>query len=269
MPRETFQLTGGAAAIYEQQKVKAIFRPLAEATLPLVNISKADSVLDVACGTGIVARTVQDRIAPLLPVTGTDLNADMIATARELTKDRSDAFQWHVADVTGMPFPDGIFTLAVCQQGLQFFPDEGAALQEIRRVLRFAGQFVLSVWAGPSRFFEALAAALARHVSEETAERSLAPFTYARLNSIPRMLQSAGFDDVTTRDLTIDRVIEQAEEAIPREIMASPVGPTVAALGPDVMARIVADVLEACADLRQGGDLISAQTARIFSATAL
>lgn len=121
MAKDTFQLAQGAAAAYEQQKVGAIFRPLAEATLAAVELSDSDIVLDVACGTGIVARVIRERVAPKAAITGVDLNEGMIETARAVTNDAAGAFQWRVGDVTDMPFADGAFNLAICQQGFSFF----------------------------------------------------------------------------------------------------------------------------------------------------
>lgn len=269
MARDAFQLAQGAASTYEQQKVKVIFRPLAEATLAAIEISENDVVLDVACGTGIVARVIRERISPKAAITGIDLNEGMIETARAITIDAPDAFRWHVGDVTGMPFADGSFTMAVCQQGLQFFPDEEAALKEIRRVLEPGGRIILTVWAGPSRFFIALADAIGRHVSPQDATRSLAPFTYGRLDAIPTLLRSCGFDEVRSLDLTLERVIHEPAASIPLEIAGNPVGPAVSACGEEVMASIVSEVLTTCSDLRNGSDLISPQTARLFTAAAV
>lgn len=268
MARDTFQLAGGAAEIYERQKVMAIFRPLAEATLDAIDLSEDDVALDVACGTGIVARVLAERISPEAAITGIDLNEGMIETARRLTRHRPDTFSWHAGDVTRMPFADGAFTLAICQQGLQFFPDPAAALAEIRRVLRPGARAVLTIWAGPSRFFTALADAIGRHVSAEDATRSLAPFTCSGLDAIPTLLDGCGFGGVRVSELTIARILPDPADAIPREIMGNPVGSTVAARGEAVMAKIVAEVLAECAELRRGSELVAPQTARLFVATA-
>ncbi len=268
MARDPYQLAQGAAAAYERQKVVAIFRPLAEATLAAVEISPDDAVLDVACGTGIVSRVLHERLAPKAAITGIDLNEGMIEMARAVTEDRRDAFRWRVGDVTRMPFEAGAFSVALCQQGLQFFPDEGAAVQEMRRVLRPGGRIVITIWSGAPRFFTALAEAIARHVSPEEAARSLAPFAYSGLDAVPDLLRASSFAEVQTRDLTIDRVIREPETSIPLEIRSNPVGPAVSARGEDVMAHIVADVLSSCADLMRGGDLVSPQTSRLFTAVA-
>ncbi|MCK7615441.1 class I SAM-dependent methyltransferase [Roseibium sediminicola] len=268
MTQDSYQLQKGAAAIYEQQKVTAIFRPLAEATLSKIDVSNDESVLDIACGTGIVARVVKELVDPAFPVTGVDLNEGMIEAARLLTKNNPGAFRWRIADVTAMPFPDSSFSLAICQQGLQFFPDPGKALSETHRVLQPGGRIILSVWAGASQFFLALARAIETHVSQECATRSLSPFSFKQLKAIPELLGSAGFNAVTMSDLAINRHIENPEEAIPREIMGNPVGPEVSACGHAVMSRIVDDVLKDCSDLRTGTTLTSPQTARVYCARA-
>ena len=269
MAHDAFQLASGAAAIYEQQKVSAVFRPLAEATLDAIEVSRRDAVLDVACGTGIVARVVHERISPNVPITGVDLNQGMIEKARELTSDAGDDFRWHVANATDMPFVDGVFTVAICQQGLQFMPDEAATLREMRRVLQAKGLLVLTVWAGASRFFRALAQAIGNHVSQEDAELSLAPFAYGGFDGLPALLGAGGFADVRVRDLSVERLIRDPETAIPREIMSNPVGPAVAARGEDVMTSIVDEVLAGCADMRRGTDLVAPQTARLVTARAV
>ena len=174
--RETFQLSGNAAAIYEEQKVPAIFGPLAEATLDAVPLFESDSVLDIACGTGIVARKARARVGPSARIAGVDLNQGMIDAARNLTDADSRSCEWHAADVTKLPFEDGTFTVAFCQQGLQFFPDPELALREIGRVLRPGGRIALTVWSEASALFVALAESFRRHVSDEIAESSLAPF---------------------------------------------------------------------------------------------
>jgi len=269
MALDTFQLAKGAAATYEQQKVKAIFRPLAEATLNAVDNSEDDVVLDVACGTGIVGRVFRERIAPKAVITGVDLHEGMIETARTVTSDHADAFRWHTGDVTDMPFADGSFTVAMCQQGLQFFPDEDAALKKMRRVLQPGGRVIVTLWAEPPRFFAAMADAIARHVSAEDATRSLAPFTYAGMTTLPERLRSCGFAEVRLCDLTVDRVIHDPTANIPLEIIGNPVGPAVTAHGGKVMASIVSEVLAGCSDLLHGPDLISPQTARCFTAVAV
>ncbi len=268
MASETYQLTGDAAALYEEQKVAAIFAPLARATIDVVPISAEDAVLDVACGTGIVARMVHDRVKPIAPIACVDLNAGMIEQARWLSREHADAFEWHVADVTRMPFADGTFSLAICQQGIQFFPDAAAALSEIRRVLRERSLLAVSVWAGASDFFKALADALARHVDGDVARRSLAPFSYDATEQLPQTLECARFRNVQFRTITVDRVLSAPARSIPKEILSNPIGAAVAERGEAVMQAIAGDVIASCARYRRGADIVVPQQAHLVTAVA-
>ena len=166
-----------------------------------------------------------------------------------------------------MPFADASFSLAVCQQAQQYFPDESTALREIRRVVAPQGRFALTIWTGAGPFFTALADAIGRHVSRDAAQQSLAPFAHARLKSLPEQLEQCGFCDVSVRQLTIDRTITHAEVSIPKEIMGNPVGATVAARGKYVMSMIVGDVIAACRDYSRGPDLIMPQQVNLFTAS--
>ncbi len=81
--QESFQLKGSAPQIYEQHKVPAIFRPLAERTLRHVELQEGAQVIDIACGTGIVARFAAEKVGKPGTVIGIDLNAGMIEVARQ------------------------------------------------------------------------------------------------------------------------------------------------------------------------------------------
>jgi len=127
-----WQLTGSSADAYEQLLVPAIFEPWAQGLVDLADPRLGEHVLDAACGTGVVARAAASRVGADGTVTGVDVNAGMLATARG-----SDAaIAWRHADVTALPFPDGTFDVVLCQQGFQFMADRDSAARELRRELR-------------------------------------------------------------------------------------------------------------------------------------
>lgn len=264
--KDTFQLAGNAALIYEEQKVPAIFGPLAEATLNAIPLSDQDSVLDVACGTGIVARKVRALIGPAARVVGADLNEGMIEAARNMVDDYARSCEWHVCDVCDMPFEEHAFSIVLCQQGLQFFPDEEAALMEIKRVLRSHGRIASTVWSGANALFVELAKSIGKHVDEATAARSLAPFSYPGSDTLEARLSALGFTRFSRQELTVDRVVANPEIAIPKEILGNPVGPSVQAKGDEVMRCIVDEVIQALSDFRRGADLVVPQRSYLFQA---
>jgi SAM-dependent methyltransferase len=98
-------------------------------------------VLDVACGTGIVARVVADRQGGAGRVVGVDVNAGMLSVARRVRPE----LDWRQGDVGALPFPDHSFDRVLCQMALMFFPDRSAALREMARVTRPGGVVALCV----------------------------------------------------------------------------------------------------------------------------
>lgn len=268
MSQDTFQLTLNAAEVYESQKVPAMFRPLAEATLREVSINSNDLVLDAACGTGIVSRLIEERVPNINCIVGVDLNKGMIEVAQTLTKDRQGLFEWHQADILTLPFEDNTFTIAFCQQGLQFFPSKVEALSEIRRVLGSDGRLVLTVWSEISPFFEALAESLKANITNSVAERSLAPFEFRDGQVIEQLISNAGFVDIRSDTITVERKMGPASISIPKEIAGNPVGPEVAEKGQDVIDQIVKEVGEALRPYQKEDGFVVPQSTHLIQALA-
>jgi SAM-dependent methyltransferase len=138
---EGFQVSLDAAEQYEARFVPAIFAEWAPLLADIAEVRAGQSVLDVACGTGIVARTVTPRVTGTGRVVGVDLNDGMLAVARRVAPD----LEWRQGDVTALPFVDGSFDAVLCQMALMFFPDRTAALREMARVGRPGGVVALTV----------------------------------------------------------------------------------------------------------------------------
>ena len=104
-------------------------------------------MLDVACGTGIVARTAAGRVGPGGAVTGLDLNEAMLAVARRVRPDLT----WRQGDAAALPFESGTFDAVLSQMALMFFPDPAGALREMARVARPGGAVAVLIPAGTDR----------------------------------------------------------------------------------------------------------------------
>lgn len=184
-----WRLDDNAAEYFEAHFVPAIFASWAPILIDASGIAQGQRVLDVACGTGIVARVASDRLASVGEVTGLDLNPSMIKVARRLRPE----LDWREGDATEMPFPDACFDAVLCQAGLMFFPDPVAALREMRRVLCSRGQLTIQVW-GASDGYEVTAELLEETSGKEIADIFRAPFSMAQPNLLPELLAKAGFD---------------------------------------------------------------------------
>jgi ubiquinone/menaquinone biosynthesis C-methylase UbiE len=195
-----WQVAGSAPEVYERELVPAVFGPWAPILIELAHPKPDDRVIDIACGTGIVARIAAARVGRGGAVVGVDLNPGMLNVARSLkTTEGAASVQWREASADRLPFPDGSFDIAYCQLGLQFFADRPAALREMRRVLSTGGALGLMVWCGiqESPGFEALAEILERNVSPAAATIMRAPFGLSDANELSRLVAAAGFRDIT------------------------------------------------------------------------
>ncbi|MCK1637714.1 methyltransferase domain-containing protein [Bradyrhizobium sp. 157] len=128
MSEAHWQLEGSAAELYQRYLVPAITTKWAEDLVARAQPRVGDAVLDVACGTGVVARLAAHRVTAG-QVTGLDLNAGMLAVARSLPSEVSP-ISWVEGSALNLPFRSESFDVVLCQLGLQFFPDQSKALNE-------------------------------------------------------------------------------------------------------------------------------------------
>ena len=191
------QPTESPAEIYERHMVPAIFASWVPALLDLVALKPGERVLDVACGTGVVARQAASQVGAGGHVVGLDLNGDMLALARAW----GPAVEWREGNAMALPFATNAFDVVVCQQGLQFFPDSGRALREAHRVLVPGGRFAVAVWCAieSSPGHHALTRGLERHVGTEAAGLMSGVFRLGDAQTLQTILEIAGFHEVRVR----------------------------------------------------------------------
>lgn len=148
-------------------------------------------MLDVACGTGIIARLAAERVGPTGHVSGLDPNAAMLSIARSLPS--AVPIKWYETSEESAPLPDGSFDVVFCQLGLQFIADKPAALREMRRLLAPGGRVYINTPI-PNAFFDVLDRELARHVSEGASVFVHAVFSLNDPRKLRTLLAEAGFE---------------------------------------------------------------------------
>ncbi|MEX0684217.1 MAG: methyltransferase domain-containing protein [Dehalococcoidia bacterium] len=198
-PRE-WQLVGNLAENYERYLVPAIFRPWAIGLVDLAAPQQGERLLDIACGTGVVARIASERLGPAAKVTGLDLNPGMLAVAGSVTP-AGASIEWQQGNAEGMPLPDEGFDVVLCQQGLQFFPNKATALREMNRVLAPGGRLALSAWRDIKHIpgYLALAETLTQYVSPESGGFLQMLGSLDDPAELRNLIEEAGFTDVTIR----------------------------------------------------------------------
>ena len=188
-----------AATAYEAQFVPALFRPWAPIVADLAQIKTGDRVLDIACGTGVLAREAAARTGQNGHVAGLDPHAGMLAVARDL----SPAIDWQEGMAEALPFPDRSFDVVVSQFGLMFFTDRNKAIHEMLRVMVPGGRCAVAVWDAIENLppFAALVALLDRIVGKAAGDALRAPFALGERGVLAALFSGAGATsvDVTTR----------------------------------------------------------------------
>ena len=240
----------GPAELYERDKVPSMFRPSAIFFLEYVPIERGARVLDVACGTGIVARLVSERIGDKRTVAGVDIEPSMIEVARKNTP-LNASITWHVGSVEDMSFIEtDSFDWVVCQQGFQYFNDKDRALREIYRVLKSNGGLAMFIARSVNKenqpYQWAKVEALSQHVSVEIGEkhRNLVPFYDGNENDLRRQMLKAGF-----RKIDIQNVIFKRKRDIPEKFVTDE---DYADLDPETRSAVVADIRKAMEPFRTG-----------------
>jgi SAM-dependent methyltransferase len=189
MTEMRYLLSAEAAEFYESTFVPALFATWAARLVEVADPAPDRTALDVACGTGVVARTVADR-AGAAGVVGLDRNEAMLAVARRLRPD----LRWRLGDAGALPFGDGSFDLVLSQAGLMFFDDRTAALREMGRVAGERGSVVVQV---PGRLtaspgYLALTEVVARQAGPAARDLLGAYFAVGEPDLLRRLFDAAG-----------------------------------------------------------------------------
>jgi ubiquinone/menaquinone biosynthesis C-methylase UbiE len=167
--------TRSAAEVYDQQFVPALFRQWGNIIKDVANVVEGNTVLDVACGTGVLAQAAQGAVGERGRVVGLDVNTEMLDVARR----KSTVIDWREGLAEDLPFADETFDRVVSQFGLMFFEDKPRALHEAFRTLRRGGRMAFAVCDAldHSPGYAVFAELLHRLFGHEVAEAFRAPFS--------------------------------------------------------------------------------------------
>jgi ubiquinone/menaquinone biosynthesis C-methylase UbiE len=190
-----FQLSGDAPTAYTRFALK-IVEPWTDDLILAASCRDGDRVLDVACGTGVVASRVNLVSRKLCYVTGIDINEGMLNAARA-----NSQVEWHQGSATELPFGEASFDVVLCQQGLQYFPDRTAAMREMARVLAPGGRIALNVWGALERqpFFVVAIDAIGTFLGADAQTPFYRAFSLNSADELRQLANDAGLRNVRVR----------------------------------------------------------------------
>jgi ubiquinone/menaquinone biosynthesis C-methylase UbiE len=180
---------------YERYFIPAIGGPIARDLIETADLQAGERVLDVACGTGVVARLAAERVGPSGTVAGLDAHPGMLEVARA-SPPSGTSINWYEASAEAMPLPDGSFDVVLCQMGLQFISNKLAALREMRRVLDRGGRIYVNVPGPKPSLFGIMTEALARYIGPQAAAFGDIVFSLHDADDMTKLMRDAGFREV-------------------------------------------------------------------------
>jgi ubiquinone/menaquinone biosynthesis C-methylase UbiE len=236
--------TGTGAENYQRHFVPAIATPVSADLLAAADLQAGQRVLDVACGTGVIARLAAERVGPTGVVVAIDVAADMIDVAKATSAPVAPTIEWHVGDATSLPFPDEQYDVVTCQMGLMFMEDRAAAVAEMRRVLVPGGRVVVNTPGAIQRPFALMEQAIVKHISAELGGFVRAVFSMHEPDTVATLLRDAGLRDVDARVSTATFQLPGPAEFLWQYINLTPMGPFVAQASEHAQAAMEQQVVE-------------------------
>jgi ubiquinone/menaquinone biosynthesis C-methylase UbiE len=227
---------------YQRPFVPVVGAPFAADLIAEASLRPGERVLDVACGTGVVARLAAERVGPGGTVAALDLNPAMLSVARSVPS-AGAAIRWYETSAESIPLPDDGFEVVLCQLGLQFVADKGSVLREMRRVLAPGGRVLVST-PPPNAFFDVLDEAMTRHVGSEAGAFVRMVFSLNDPAIIERLFRDAGFADVNVRAYAKELRLPEAREFLWQYVHCTPLTGMLASLDAARIAALERDVID-------------------------
>lgn len=272
--RDQYKLEGSAPELYQRYLVPAVTALWAADLLARIGPRPGERVLDVACGTGVVARAAAEQVGASGHVAAIDVNPTMLDVARRLDPPAGASIAWQQASALELPYGEGSFDVVLCQLGLQFFPDPEAALREMRRVLVSRGRLGLSVYSAIAETPAALglADALDQHIGGDASRPKRSEHSLADAAELRRLVADSGFDEINISTVTKTLRFPSVSDWVRIQLSGSPLATLLGGLDPAraefLSSAIVADV-EVALEAYSGPDgLAFPQQAHVLLAVA-
>jgi ubiquinone/menaquinone biosynthesis C-methylase UbiE len=250
---------------YERFFVPTIGEPLAHDLICLAALRPGERVLDVACGTGSVARLAAQQVGPNGTIAGLDANPGMLAVARSVTPEDM-SIEWYQSSAEDMPLPDEAFDVVLCQLGLQFMPDKLAALREMRRVLVPGGRLILNVPGPTAKTFAVLVKAMEQHIGPQAAGFVTQVFSLHDTSEIQKLLGDANFRNIAIQADQKTLTLPPPKEFLWQYVHSTPLAGMVAQVDEEARAALERDVVKQWQDFEEDGSLMYQQRMVVASA---
>lgn len=224
---------------YRHYLLPTVFEPWARHLLTIVAPKPGATVLDVAAGTGAVARAAATAVGPTGRVIASDISAGMLAEVSFGADPHGAPIETLEAPATALPLEDDSVDIVLCQHGLPFVRDQAAALAEMKRVLRPGGILGIVVWVAAMRLepFDSYGDALRDEGLDEPFPRAW-DFDSFKMTKAKLVKLLAGFDDARVETTSLRLDWPSVDDAV-NGMLGTPYGPVLSALMPEKRDHVV------------------------------
>jgi ubiquinone/menaquinone biosynthesis C-methylase UbiE len=251
---------------YEHYFVPAIGLPVARSLVRAAALRPGERVLDVGCGTGVVARLAAEEVGPVGSVAGLDPHPGMLAVAAAVAPSAL-GIEWHRAGAESMPLPDRAFDVVLCGMALQFVTDRARALAEMRRVLAELGRIALNVPGPAAAPFEILADAMSRHIGSQAGAFVRTVFALHDSAEIEALLAGAGFRHPAAHAEMAELQLPDPADFLRQYVWSTPLAAIVAEASEEARDALEREVVAAWQRFGDGEGMRFSQ--RMVTATAV
>jgi ubiquinone/menaquinone biosynthesis C-methylase UbiE len=196
-----------------------------------------ERVLDVACGTGLVAFDAARAVGPGGKVLGIDLSDRMIAAAQRRARQlNAENIDFARMDAELLDLPDRSFDVVVCALGLMYLPSPERAMREMRRVLRPGGRLAVAVWGARSRCgWSALFPIVDAEVASDVCPLF---FRLGERDALVRLCADAQFESIEHQRIAVTLSYGDADAACDAAFVAGPVALAWSRFSDEVRMRV-------------------------------
>lgn len=246
MTSKQWQLANDAAQRYQDIAVPAFLGVFAQSLVDYADVKTSQVVIDVGCGTGAATRYAAQQMKPSSMVIGIDVNASMLAVAQSLPEVQGASIKWQQNNADDLSLDADSVDAVLSAQVIQFIPDRTKALNEMHRVLKSGQSVYLSIWCAIEQnpYLDALANALAKHISPDTAAGLSSAFSLSHADMIKDMFQKTPFSDIKTDIVEFHVPLPPMTEFVPQHLSATPMGASFQASPKDTQQAILNEMTD-------------------------
>jgi len=201
---------------YESLFVPALFEAWTRHLVEGAEIQPGSHVLDVACGTGVLARAALARTGTDGRVVGADLAPGMLVAAKEIEPD----INWVLCSAEALDVDDDTFDCVVSQFGMMFFQDRQKAADEMFRAMKSGGSLAIAAWRSIEHnpAYADIISVLEEQVGTAAANALRLPYSLGNADEVTVVLEGSGFEDISVEARTEAATFPSSRQMVEAEL---------------------------------------------------